>query len=113
MNNNNNSNPGKLLPWLLALVLVEQVGLYGATAYATGGDNAYLVLSMAAYMAVGWLVTRVLRIRDDVGMVNLIWNVFSTLLALLMGALLFGETLTTWKQTLGVCLGVVSLALVS
>jgi hypothetical protein len=102
-----------VLPWLVALIVVEQVALYGATSFVNGGqrDYTYLVIAVASYVAVALIFVKALSVRDELGQLNTMWNVASTVLALAMGILLFGEGFGGWRHWTGALLGVTSLVL--
>lgn len=103
-----------ILPWLALLVLVEQFALFGAKAYVSGGSKNWIYLTMAilGYALVGFLFVQLLSKRDNLGIANSAWNVFSTILALAVGVIIFKEDNLNPKTLLGVAFGVACLVLI-
>jgi hypothetical protein len=105
-----------LYGWLFALILTEQVALYGATAYIDGGSHNpwYAAQAIIGYAVVAMFLIKALSLaHGDIGGLNMIWNVFSTILAFAMGILFFAAPVGDARRWVGAALGIASLVLLS
>jgi multidrug transporter EmrE-like cation transporter len=104
----------RILPWLVVLVLVEQLALCSAKAYVSNESNKlWLISAVVSYGMVGYIFTRALMTKDNLGQLNTLWNIFSTVLAFAFGIIIFKERNFTPRILIGVALAVCALALVA
>ncbi|AMQ10622.1 hypothetical protein [Brazilian marseillevirus] len=99
-----------IFPWLLAIVFLEQIALFCSKEYAGGEHWCFLLLCAFGYALVGIVVTMALKYqRNNVGALNNLWNICSTIAAFAIGILIFREPNWTVKRVLAVILGVLVL----
>ncbi len=93
--------------WMILLTVIEAVAL---TLLRIGG--LWQTVSASAIFAVGVvpLLAKTLQ-YDGIGMVNFVWNVFSTILMFGVGMVFFAEKITRLK-TIGILLSFAGLALI-
>lgn len=78
----------------------------------TGGVKIILLLlAMFVYAFQPLLFTRALK-YEGMGVTNVVWNVVSTGLIVIIGAVIFGEKMNVYKWT-GIILSIISLVLLS
>jgi len=101
-----------MLSGLLAITfLIEAVALYSIQKYAKTKAQKFFFLSMAIYgLIVPYMLYRMLTYQG-VGMVNFLWNVFSTLSGFMIGIFLFSEKVNH-LQWIGVALGILAFGLI-
>ena len=100
------------LSLLLAItVFTEAIALYAIQAYAKTTQRKYLYTCMAIYgFFMPFMLYHMLKF-EDIGMVNFLWNIFSTMSGFLIGVMLFQEKTST-LQWIGVAVGCISFALI-
>ena len=99
--------------WFCVIVVSGAAALYFVKLYSTNRDNwQYLIYSMMLYAVCVFSLSRILILNYGVGMVNVMWNLLSTLYGLFIGLVLFSEVITN-LQILGAILGVVAMILMS
>ena len=97
--------------WLTLVVLFEAVALYSLRKYMDTKQTSNLYLGMLMYgVAVPLLIVQLLT-YEGIGLVNFLWNVFSTISGFLIGILIFSENVE-YLQWVGVALGFLSFALI-
>ena len=98
----------ELFWWMLIVTVVESVAL---TLLQIGGTVA-VVLAAAIYaIGVVPLLVKALSFEEaGVGMVNFVWNLFSTLIMFVIGIGVFGEQITPTK-TVGVLVALVGISI--
>ncbi|BAU80031.1 small membrane protein [Tokyovirus A1] len=100
-----------VLPWLLAIVVLEQLSFVCAKSYAGGKSWCFLVLAGVVYSAVGIVFALALKAHDNLGMLNLMWNILSTIFAFALGIIIFKEANLSTRKIVALVLGVVVLVL--
>ncbi len=97
-----------VLSGLLAItVIIEAIALYSIQKYAKTKTQKFFYISMAIYgLIVPYMLYRMLSYQG-VGMVNFLWNVFSTLIGFMIGIFLFSEQVNN-LQWIGVGLGILA-----
>ena len=98
--------------WLAALISVEALALYSLQRYAKRpSDKKWMAIAMVVYgVGVTYLLYKCLSFKG-VGLVNFLWNVFSTISGFMIGILLFSEKVNN-MQWMGVTLSLLGLALI-
>ena len=101
-----------LLSFLLAItVIVEALALYSIQKYAKTKVQKFFLMSAAIYgLIIPYMLYRMLTYQG-IGMINFLWNVFSTISGFLIGIYLFSEQVNN-LQWIGVGLGVLAFALI-
>ena len=97
---------------VLALAAVELGALYSLQCYANDrSETPYLVIGALIFgIAVPALLLRMLQ-YNGIGKVNFFWNVLSTLGALALGILVFGERING-LQAMGIVLALLGVGMV-
>jgi len=97
---------------LLGLIVgIEAVALYSIQKYANTRKFNFLLATMLIYgLAIPCLLYHILK-RKGVGMVNFLWNVFSTLIGFFIGIMIFKEKVNG-IQWMGVALGILAFAMI-
>ncbi|AQM73308.1 membrane protein [Noumeavirus] len=99
-----------ILPWLLVIVCVEQAALFCSKEYANGRHWCFLLFCALGYAIVGFVVTMALKHqRNNIGILNNLWNICSTIAAFAIGIMIFSEPNWNVKRVLAVILGVIVL----
>lgn len=102
----------KQLKWLLlAIVIVEVLSWYCLKKQYISGNKIYLVPFFALYAIIPFLLIQTLK-YEGIGVTNMLWNIASTILVLLMGYFIFKEHVNGY-QYIGIGLGVLSIVLLS
>jgi uncharacterized membrane protein len=105
--------PGPIVYAFLALsALLTIFGDYYSKRWADGGGTRPYLLSWLVYsMGTGvWFM--IIRHGKELGRMVSVWAINNVLIGLLLGCLVFGESLGPWKL-LGAILGVVGIVLMS
>lgn len=91
--------------WLTLLILFEASALYFIKNYSIHDNTTwFLILSIISYAMIPYCLYRILKNGEGIAIINIIWNVASTLYGLFIGVILFSEHLTT-PQKVGATLG--------
>jgi multidrug transporter EmrE-like cation transporter len=97
--------------WLAILVFFEFWALYFLQKSQKVKDKKYLIFSMLLYgIPVSLLLYKLLEFKN-IGIVNFLWNVCSTLAGIFIACYIFGETINH-LQWMGVALGFLSVGLI-
>jgi drug/metabolite transporter (DMT)-like permease len=106
--------------WIVSFVLgitvaVEAFALFSIQKYTKvageKGSIKYMVIACLIYgLMVPFLLYKMIKYKG-VGMVNFLWNIFSTISGFMIGMLLFHEKVNN-LQIIGVGLGLLSFALI-
>jgi len=92
-------------------VIIEAVALYYIQKASTTGALRLVFIAMAIYGLVLPILLYKMVTYEGIGMINFLWNIFSTLFGFLIGILLFKEKVNN-LQWIGVALGVLAFALI-
>ncbi len=101
-----------VLSGLLAITfIVEAIALYSIQKYAKTKQQKFFYYTMAIYgLLVPYMLYKMLTYQG-IGMVNFLWNIFSTISGFLIGVFIFSESVNN-LQWMGVLLGCVAFALI-
>ena len=94
--------------WLTLLLFAELVADTYVKKAALG--TCALIWPAVLYGLIGLLFVQCNRTTENLGMMNMLWNVFSTLNVLLLGAMLFGEKINP-REWFGIALTLAGLML--
>jgi len=100
-------NVFEMVCWMTLLTSIEGVAL---TLLRIGGPFNLAASSAIFAFAVVPLLSKVLE-YDGIGMINFIWNVFSTLLMFCIGIYIFSEKITALK-TIGILVALLGIGLI-
>lgn len=97
---------------LLGLIVgIESVALYSIQKYSNTRKFSLLLATMLIYgVAIPLLLYQLLKYKG-IGMVNFLWNVFSTLIGFFIGIMIFKEKVNG-IQWIGVALGILAFAMI-
>lgn len=102
-----------ILYYLVLLTIVEAIALYSIKKSVVTPSNKqmYYIVSIIFYgLGVSYFLYKLTEI-EGIGMVNFLWNIFSTLSGFLIGIYLFSEE-AAMLQWIGVGLGFLALGLI-
>lgn len=102
-----------ILYYLVLLTIVEAIALYSIKKSVVTPSNKrmYFLISIIFYgLGVSYFLYKLTEI-EGIGMVNFLWNIFSTLTGFLIGIYLFSEE-AALVQWIGVGLGFLALGLI-
>ncbi len=94
-----------------SLAVVESVALVSIRKYVDNDNPAYLVGGVAGYSTIALILPSVMR-QSGMGAANIVWNAFSSLAGVAIGAAVFDEEITT-KEAIGIPLIVTGSMLLS
>lgn len=97
----------ELASWMALLTVIEAIGL---TLLRIGGFWKTVCASLIFAVGVVPLLAKTLQ-YDGIGMINFVWNVFSTVLMFAIGIYIFSEKITRLKS-IGILLSLAGLALI-
>ena len=93
--------------WMALLTGIESIAL---TLLRMGGTPQMILAGAIYALGVVPLLTKTLE-YEGIGMVNFVWNVFSTIIMFAIGMILFSEKITRLK-TIGVILSLAGLGMI-
>ena len=96
----------KLL-WLFIIICAEAFALYCIKEYSISNNILYFILSTIMYAILPFIIYKLLKLGDGIAIINIAWNILSTLYGLFIGVILFGEYIT-FQQKIGSMLGLIS-----
>lgn len=99
----------KVLGIISLIVILDIIAWWLLKKYHLTKQNSYLYMAIVVYAMMPLLIVKVLK-YEGIGTTNMVWNIFSTTIVLLMGYFLFNETLTHY-QFLGVMFGILAIVL--
>jgi len=101
----------ELLILVSVIIITEVTSWYFMKKSWVDNDKISLCLFFALYACLPFLLLRTLQ-YEGIGITNMLWNIASTTLVLLMGYFIFKEHINHW-QYLGIGLGIISIVLLS
>jgi multidrug transporter EmrE-like cation transporter len=107
----------KILPSLPVWVLLVLssigviVGDYFAKLWSINTKTLFLVITFLGYLSSSFFYIPAL-LKEGLVVTSIIWSLLSMVGFLVIGLLIFKETLNTW-QVVGVCLGLISLVVLT
>jgi multidrug transporter EmrE-like cation transporter len=96
---------------ILDIIMETLCKYYSVTVWTGWMRTSLLLVAMAVYAFQPLLFTRALK-QQGMAVTNVTWNVVSTGLIVIIGAVVFGERLDKYKW-LGILLSIISLMLLS
>jgi multidrug transporter EmrE-like cation transporter len=97
----------ELSAWMILLTSIEAVAL---TLLRMGGTWNAVTASFIFAFAVVPLLSKALE-YEGIGMVNFVWNVFSTLIMFMIGMYVFSEKITALK-TIGIVIALLGIGII-
>jgi multidrug transporter EmrE-like cation transporter len=97
----------ELSAWMILLTSIEAVAL---TLLRMGGTWNLFTASFIFAFAVVPLLSKALE-YEGIGMVNFVWNVFSTLVMFMIGMYVFSEKITALK-TIGIVIALLGIGII-
>lgn len=110
MSSSNNDNK-KLFTILTLIVLVETITWFCLKKQYLTNKKVYLCLFLVFYAFIPILLIQAVK-YEGIGLTNMLWNIASTTLILIMGCYLFNENVNKF-QYLGIGLGLISIILLT
>ena len=102
----------KTLILFLILIGFECCGLYYTKKYYTDDRLLYGILACIFYGLIPVILILLLTYQPSIGLLNVLWNVLSTIYGIIIGLLIFHEHLNL-KQWIGVVLGIISIIFIN
>jgi multidrug transporter EmrE-like cation transporter len=101
-----------IISLLLGLMIAcESLALYSVQKYSKTNQKIFIVISMLVYgICIPLLLVKLLKYKG-VGMINFLWNIFSTIAGFAIGIMLFQERVGS-LQLIGVMLGILAFGLI-
>jgi len=97
--------------WLSIIILCEALALYYIKAYSIDNKTTHLLIfSIVLYAMIPYFLYRILKNQEEISVINVIWNVASTLYGLFIGIILFNEHISLY-QKVGIILGTIGTCL--
>jgi multidrug transporter EmrE-like cation transporter len=78
------------------LTIIETYAQYNLKEYSVGHKMGYYLLGIIFYVISATIFMKLLS-YEKVGVINLIWNIMSTLFVFIMGYLMFNENLNSYE----------------
>ena len=98
-----------VLGLISVIVLLDIIAWWFLKKYHLTKRSFFLYIAIIIYALLPLMIIKILK-YEGIGTTNMIWNIFSTTIVLLMGYFLFNETLTHY-QFLGVMFGILAIVL--
>ena len=99
--------------WFLTIILSEALALYFVKKFSINQNHPeYLVYSMGLYCLTVWSLSKILIYGQGIALINILWNIASSLYGIAIGVFIFGEYLTN-LQLIGGVLGILSIILLT
>ena len=104
-------NSGIVYLLFMCIVILEFTALYSVKKYSLHGSGYLLAICILCYALIPLFLFLILKQKQNIATVNIIWNVLSSVYGVLIGVVLFKERINL-IQSLGIVLGVVGLVLI-
>lgn len=98
--------------WLFVVIVLEFCALYNIKNATVTGSDGLLVISVICYGLIPICLYQITKSGSGVALVNIVWNILSSMYGILIGIMLFGETIT-FHQKLGTLVGFLSIYLMA
>jgi len=98
-----------ILTAAVCLTVIEMVGQYNLKKFNVTNNYKFYLLGIGFYIITLTLFTKMLT-YSKVGIINHLWNIFSSLFSFIMAWLYFSETLTMY-EVLGVMFSMIGIIL--
>lgn len=98
-----------LLFWFFLTLTAEMLMFYFVK--KAKYDKQNLIISIVLYGCIPFFLYKMLQYDDEIGILNVIWNILSTIYGLLIGILIFNERISN-LQCWGALLGLLSIVMI-
>ena len=95
--------------YIAGIIVCEALAFYLLKRHALTGGIAPFLVAIALYAVICFLLVKTFAFKD-IGIVNVLWSVFSIAAIILVGALAFHESIS-WKEAAGIGFAVVGVVL--
>jgi len=92
---------------LTVIIIAELITWYTLKKQHLEKDNFYLYIYFSVFLAIPVLLLLAVK-YEQIIITNMMWNIASTILVLVLGYYIFKEHITTY-QYIGICLGLLSI----
>lgn len=96
--------------FILLITAIDVIGWYCIKKYHLTGNYYFFLTTLTAYILMPILILKVLP-YEGIGNTNMIWNVMSTILVLLVGCVIYKESINH-GQFIGILFGILSIVLI-
>ena len=102
----------KFIRLVTLLIIIESLALYYVKKSSLAGEHkgTFLVSSMILYALLPLVLYSMLQIHPKISIINVLWNVLSTMYGVFIGYILFKENINS-TQFIGIFLGITSIYL--
>jgi len=102
----------KQLFLFLTLIVIECCGLYYTKKYSINNKLLYIFFAILFYGLIPIILILLLKYQNSIALLNVLWNVLSTIYGIIIGLLIFHEHLNI-NQWIGVVLGILSIIFIN
>ena len=95
------------LSLILLITVIDVIGWYCIKKYHLTGKIHFFLVTLTGYVLIAFLLLQVLK-YEGIGMTNMIWNIMSTIIVLLIGYYIYKEQINNLQLT-GILLGMLSI----
>ena len=106
-NTNNNLLRKDFFIILTVIIIAELITWYSLKKQHLEKDKFYLYIYFSMFLVIPVLLLLAVK-YEKIIITNMMWNIASTILVLLLGYFIFKEHITTY-QYIGICLGLLSI----
>jgi len=100
-----------LLIFVIILVIFESCAMTSITYYSRGNHIIYFIIGCILYgIAVPYLILQAIK-YDSVGTMNFLWNIFSTIIMVVVSYYLFNDNIN-YMKFFGFIIGLFSIILI-
>jgi len=106
-------NSCKMWGWLLLLISVEVTTWFFLKKYyiTENNKNLFLGIFLSIYILIPFILIKLVK-YEGIGILNMVWNICSTTLVIILGYYIFNEKINN-IQYFGIGLGMLSIVLLS
>jgi multidrug transporter EmrE-like cation transporter len=101
----------ELIILLIIIIMVEDLSWYFMKKQYVDNNKIYLYIFFALYACIPFLLLQTLK-YEGIGVTNMLWNIASTAIVLLIGYFIFKESINHY-QYLGIGFGILAIVLLS
>lgn len=98
--------------WIIIAMIFYTIGEYYSKKYANTSLKSFGVIALIGYLVNAFCFLPALSKMNSLTVLGTIWNVLYVIITLVIGLVIFRETITT-TQMIGVGLGFISIILLS
>lgn len=97
--------------WLITMIAAESVAFYCVKKYSADNSSSYyLFFAVVLFAYIPLALYKMLDNGTSIALVNIIFNMASIIYGLLIGVLLFNESIS-WEQKIGIIMGFIAMIL--